>query len=149
MKDSGITALRKLADHLEAEGYLLTEQEHQTLRLTPKSSQILYRGQQVTMKQRKEQEEPKVPATGAPAPHLAEEDRELYDVLRNLRSTLAEQSNIPAFVVFSNATLTEMATQKPKTLSEFRRISGVGELKASWYGEAFTKAIRDYLQNEA
>ncbi len=150
MKDTGMTEIKKIADHLEAEGYIQTEPEHQTLRLTAKASEILYRRQTVTMKRRKEQEEPTRGATSSAAAqsvvHLAEEDRELYDVLRSLRSQLAEKANIPAFVVFSNATLTDMAAKKPQTLSEFRRISGVGELKASWYGEAFTEAIRDYLK---
>ena len=149
-KDVGITAIRKIADHLEAEGYIFTDPEHQSLRLTQKASEILYNKKTITMKQRREQEEPvKQAQPYQPTLKLAEEDRDLYEVLRELRKQQAVKANVAPFVVFSNATLTEMATQKPRTLSEFRRISGVGELKASWYGEAFTKAIRGYLQEQA
>jgi ATP-dependent DNA helicase RecQ len=149
MKDLGITAIRKIADHLEAEGYIMTEQEHQSLRLTAKASEVLYEKKTVTMKQRKLQEEPAVKATTSqPVLKLAEEDRDLYDALRELRNQLAVKAGVAPFVVFSNATLTDMATKKPKTLTEFRRISGVGELKASWYAQAFTEAIRKYLQEQ-
>ena len=144
LKEDG-ASLRRLAEHLEAEGYLQTEQEHQTLCLTEKASQVLYRGQTVMMKQRKEPElSPKLPADQTVV-HLHEEDRELYDVLRDLRAQLAKKAGMAPFMVFSNATLVDMAGKKPKTLPEFRRISGVGELKASWYGEIFTRTIKNYL----
>ena len=144
LKEDG-ASLRRLAEHLEAEGYLQTEQEHQTLCLTEKASQVLYRGQTVMMKRRKEPELPaKLPADQTVV-HLHEEDRELYDVLRDLRAQLAKKAGMAPFMVFSNATLVDMAGKKPKTLPEFRRISGVGELKASWYGEIFTRTIKNYL----
>ena len=149
MKSSGITAVKKLADHLEAEGYLVTEQKHHTLRLTAAASEVLYRGKTLMMKQRKEEEEPPKPLPSSqPAVHLAEEDLELYDILRDLRMELAKKSGVPPYVVFSNAVLTDMATRKPQTMGQFRSISGVGELKASWYGEIFTRTIRNYLKEQ-
>ena len=149
MKDSGITAIKKLAAHLEAEGYLVTEQEHYTLRPTAEASDVLYRNKTLMMKQRKEQEEPpKVSSSAQPVVHLSEGDRELYDILRDLRLELARKSGVPPYVVFSNAVLTDMAAQKPQTMTQFRRISGVGELKASWYGEIFTRTIRNYLKEQ-
>lgn len=48
-------------------------------------------------------------------------------------------------VVFSNATLQDMARKKPRTMIDFKRVSGVGEVKASWYGKAFLERIRDYF----
>ena len=138
-------SLRRLAEHLEAEGYLRTEPEHQTLCLTEKAAEVLYRGQTVLMKQRKEPEQPLLAPAVQATVHLQEEDRELYDVLRDLRSELARKAKMAPFMVFSNATLVDMAAKKPTTISEFRRISGVGELKASWYGEVFTRTIKNYL----
>jgi ATP-dependent DNA helicase RecQ len=136
--------IRSDLDALEAEGYLRTEPEHQTLCLTEKAAQVLYRGQTVLMKQRKEPEQPvTAPVTGGA--DLQEEDQELYDVLRNLRSQLARKGGMAPYMVFSNAALEEMATRKPTTISAFRRISGVGEMKASWYGEIFTRTIKNYL----
>ena len=143
MKTTGRTEIRAMADHLEAEGYLLTEPKHQTLRLTAKASEVLYRGAQVQMPVRKE---PEVPVLSPGAAKLTGEDTELYDVLRELRAKLAREANIPAYVVFSNATLQDMARKKPETMSEFRRVSGVGELKAAWYGKVFLEEIREYLE---
>lgn len=145
IKNEDGAALRRLAEHLEAEGYLCTEQEHQTLCLTEKAGDVLYRGQSVLMKQRKEPEQPVAANISKTAVRLQEEDRELYDVLRDLRAELARKAGMAPFMVFSNASLVDMATKKPKTIPEFRSISGVGELKASWYGEIFTRTINNYL----
>lgn len=142
MKTTGRTEIRAIADHLETEGYLLTEQEYQTVQLTAKASGILYRGAQVQMLVHKEPEEP---IRTSAAAKLTVEDSELYDVLRDLLAKLAKEANIPAYVVFSNATLLEMAKKKPKNMTEFKRVSGVGELKASWYGKVFLDEIRAYL----
>ena len=145
IKNEDGAALRRLAEHLEAEGYLRTEPEHQTLCLTEKASAVLYRGERVLMKQRKEPEKPAPVSAGQATVRLREEDRELYDVLRDLRDQLARKAKIAPYMVFSNASLADMANKKPTSLPEFRRISGVGELKASWYGEAFTRTIKNYL----
>ena len=144
MKTTGRTEIRAMADHLEGEGYLLTEPEHQTLRLTAKASEVLYRGRTVTMLVRRQQEEP----ANAKLPNkLTPEAADLYETLRELRAELAREANIPAYMVFSNATLQDMANRCPKTLSEFKKVSGVGELKAAWYGRQFLERIREYLED--
>jgi ATP-dependent DNA helicase RecQ len=80
---------------------------------------------------------------------LDTKDADLFDVLKELRATLAKEAGVPAYVVFSNATLTDMAKKKPKTLSEFRKVSGVGEIKAAWYGAAFLDCMKQYYaENE-
>lgn len=145
MKATGRTEIRAMADHLEGLGYLLTESEHQTVRLTPKASQVLYRGQPVQMLVQKEKEELVSPAA---ATKLSGDEADLYDLLRELRGKLAREANIPAYVVFSNATLQDMARKKPRTMMDFRQVSGVGELKASWYGKVFLERIRKYLDSQ-
>ena len=145
MKTTGRTEIRAMADHLEGLGYLLTESEHQTVRLTPKASQVLYRGQPVQMLVQKEKEELVSPAA---ATKLSGDEADLYDLLRQLRGKLAREAKIPAYVVFSNATLQDMARKKPRTMMDFRQVSGVGELKASWYGKVFLEQIRKYLDSQ-
>ena len=71
------------------------------------------------------------------------------DVLKELRMTLAKEAGIPAYVVFSNATLADMARKKPKNMTEFKKVSGVGELKAAWYGKAFLQKIKEYKEEQA
>ena len=59
---------------------------------------------------------------------------------------LAKENGIPPFVIFSNATLADMAKKKPVNLSAFKKVSGVGELKAAWYGKAFVEKIKEYIR---
>ena len=143
MKDHGRSEIHSMLDHLEAEGYIQSEQEYQTLFLTQKAARVLYHGEQVVMKMERQiqpsQEEKRLTA----------ENADLFDVLKELRFQLAKEAGVPAFVIFSNATLVDMAQKQPKTLSEFKRVSGVGEIKAAWYGEAFLSKIRSYLKDNA
>ena len=79
---------------------------------------------------------------------LAGQEAELFDVLKELRGKLAKEAGVPAYVVFSNATLTDMAKKCPRTRWEFKQVSGVGELKASWYSQAFLEQINRFLEGE-
>ena len=142
LKERTRSEIHAMVDHLEAEGYLASDQEFQTIGLTAAAAQVLYRGQKVHMKVEVEPEIP-IPAVGMQK--LPEEAVDLFDVLKELRASLAKEAGIPAYVVFSNATLTDMAKKKPKTMSEFRKVSGVGEIKAAWYGTAFLKCIQRYI----
>ena len=144
MKDRTRSDLHAMIDHLEAEGYLQADREHQTLQLTALASEVLYRGQKVVMKIEVEPEEVSAAATS-----LAGQEAELFDVLKELRGKLAKEAGVPAYVVFSNATLTDMAKKRPRTKWEFKQVSGVGELKASWYSEAFLETINHYLDGES
>jgi ATP-dependent DNA helicase RecQ len=68
---------------------------------------------------------------------------DLFDKLRQLRKKLADARRVPAYVVFSDATLLDMAARKPDTEEELLNISGVGPKKLAAYGEAFLEVIRD------
>ena len=67
----------------------------------------------------------------------------MLSALYALRKCLAGKQNIPAFMVFSDATLREMAEKKPLSIDELLNISGVGEKKAARYGNAFLRLIED------
>ena len=144
LKSVSRSEIQAMIDHLEAEGYLKRQTEHQTLALTAMSPLVLYQGQIVQRKVRKEPREDTSVSEG-----LTGEQTDLFGVLKELRSKLAREAGVPAYVVFSNATLTDMARKKPTTMSDFRRVSGVGEIKAAWYGSAFLDAIRKYLKENA
>lgn len=68
-------------------------------------------------------------------------DAALFEQLRGLRRGLAEERGVPAYVVFSDATLAEMAALRPQSLGELARISGVGPTKLSRYGEQFLNLL--------
>jgi ATP-dependent DNA helicase RecQ len=79
----------------------------------------------------------------APAALLAEADEPLFTRLRALRRELAEAQGVPAYVVFPDRTLIDMATKKPATLDEMAGCHGVGGKKLQRYGAAFLAAITD------
>ena len=70
-------------------------------------------------------------------------DRELFEKLKGLRRQLASEQNVPAFVVFSDATLLEMAARRPQTEAELNRVNGIGPTKLARYGSIFLKLLRD------
>jgi ATP-dependent DNA helicase RecQ len=73
---------------------------------------------------------------------LAGDAKTLFDVLRTLRKQLADEHGLPPYVIFHDATLREMAQQRPATLNDFSRMRGVGEAKLTRYGEKFIEVIR-------
>ena len=76
-------------------------------------------------------------------------DAGLLDALRSVRSRLAASGGVPAYVVFSNASLADMAARQPASMEEFLEVSGVGEVKAQRYGRDFLEAIAEWKRMEA
>jgi ATP-dependent DNA helicase RecQ len=72
-------------------------------------------------------------------------DEALLERLRSLRRKVADERNVPAYVIFSDVSLREMARNYPTTATEFRRIPGVGERKLKDFAEAFLGEIKIYL----
>jgi ATP-dependent DNA helicase RecQ len=73
-------------------------------------------------------------------------DELLFERLRGLRRKLADERDVPAYVIFSDVSLREMARAYPTTVSEFRRIPGVGEQKLRDFAEPFLGEVTRYLQ---
>lgn len=72
------------------------------------------------------------------------DDEALFQRLRTLRKTLADEAGVPPYVVFSDAALRDMCALRPATSEEFLEVSGVGAVKLERYGDAFLFAIRDF-----
>ena len=83
------------------------------------------------------------PKEPPPPPDPATWDESLWEALRTRRTELARAHSVPAYVIFHDATLREMVEQRPRTLGEFARLSGVGETKLSRYGEEFLAVIAE------
>jgi ATP-dependent DNA helicase RecQ len=84
-----------------------------------------------------------------PKTHRAGEiacDEVLFDRLRKLRRQLADERNVPAYIVFSDVALRQMARDYPESEREFARITGVGEKKLREFGDVFLAEIAAYLQ---
>jgi ATP-dependent DNA helicase RecQ len=71
----------------------------------------------------------------------------LFEKLRELRKRLADDKNIPPFVIFSDATLSDMSQQKPLTQEAMLNVSGVGQMKYQQYGEVFIHEIKAFLKS--
>jgi ATP-dependent DNA helicase RecQ len=73
-------------------------------------------------------------------------DEALFSRLRQLRKTLADEMDVPAYVIFSDVTLRHMAREYPSTPNELMRITGVGEKKLEDFGDDFLGEIADFLE---
>ena len=71
-------------------------------------------------------------------------DSELFESLRQLRKEQAQEAGVPPYIVFGDAALREMARVKPTTIAQLLTVKGVGEKKASVYGQTFLEAISQY-----
>ena len=76
-------------------------------------------------------------------------DEELFQVLRAKRRQLAEEKNLPAYIIFGDKTLKDMARLKPVSREEFSTVFGVGEAKLAQYGKVFIEVIRGYLDSKS
>ncbi len=79
-------------------------------------------------------------------PETLRYEQALFERLKALRMETARAENVPPYLVFSDATLIELATFLPTTLAELTRISGFGEVKMARYGKKFLEAIAEYME---
>ncbi len=75
-------------------------------------------------------------------------DFELFEILRKLRKTIAEEKNVPPFLIFGDTSLVEMSHYFPDTKEKFSQISGVGEKKLKQFGDIFLEKIKNYIQEK-
>jgi ATP-dependent DNA helicase RecQ len=74
-------------------------------------------------------------------------DEALFEELRTLRKRIADERDVPAYVIFSDVSLREMARSHPTTTADFGQVPGVGRQKLLDFAEPFTAAIKDYLSS--
>ena len=140
-----------LIDFLELEGYLHVNSLHSTLEPTSTASSVLFKGKKVFMPVRT-MSASFTTEKNSRQTELSSGSKEvdnLFAVLKAVRTQIAQQENVPAYIVFSNATLMDMAVKAPRTMAEFLDVSGVGETKATRYGEVFLKAIAAQKEDSA
>lgn len=143
MADCTEKRLRDIIEYLCENGYMTAEgDEYPILRLTPKSRGVLTGSETLRMMLEIPQ---KKKASSAKSAALSPADEKLLTALKELRKSLAMRQSVPAYVVFSDATLMDMCRIKPKTRDEFMEVSGVGQRKAIRYGEVFLATIAEFL----
>lgn len=148
MKDTRRGELSDMVNRLVDLGYAKKESKYGTVTLTASSSEVLFGGARVMMEYKEIPIKVELPKERKQKEQNALSDPELYERLRKLRFEIANSQGLPAYIVFSNAALADMAAKMPITMAEFLMVSGVGKMKAEEYGELFLKEIKNYLDEK-
>ncbi|MEV4077355.1 DNA helicase RecQ [Nonomuraea fuscirosea] len=145
--DLGNAEWHGVVRQLLAQGLLAVESDYGALVLTDESAVVL-RGQREVML-RRETARParaKVASSGGKsaqaAAELPAEAAPVFERLRSWRGATAKEQGVPAYVIFHDATLREIATRTPTTLAELSQVNGVGENKLAKYGDQVLEALR-------
>jgi ATP-dependent DNA helicase RecQ len=136
--------VRQWIEQLIAQGFACKEGEYNIVRVTDDGRQLLA-GEIAPTLLRPTKEASKA-RSGAAADSWDGVDRELFDSLRQLRREVATERAVPAYIVFSDATLRDMARRRPSSLEQFLAVNGVGQKKAADFGEQFVEHIATYCQ---
>ena len=141
--------VRDWIEQLVAQGCLRKTEDYSVLRLTEKAQQVLA-GQETPRLLKPSGGASSAARTAKPKVSKAAKqswegvDAGLFETLRTLRRDLAAEKGVPAYVVFGDAALRDMARLKPTTPTAFLLVHGVGEKKRQQYGDVFLAAIRNY-----
>ena len=134
-------------DALVEQGYLRLEgDQYPVLRATGQAGDVLFRGARVERLFRQARAEPVRDTRPDPGPIPVDDD--LLARLKDLRRDLAQAEGVPLYVIFSNATLLDMAHRCPQTREALLEVSGVGEKKAERYGQAFLDLLRAWRRGQ-
>lgn len=146
MSDTSSARLHKIIDYLIEKNYLsTTNTEYPVVTLGDYSSDILKGRMHLEMKLPKEKKT--LSTSSKQMPDAI--DEKLFEKLKALRRQIAMQENVPAYIVFTDASLADMCRVRPIRESEFINVKGVGVAKGVKYFEPFTKLIREYVNNQA
>ena len=127
-------------------GYLQqTTGEYPVLKLNEQSLKIL-KGEEKAWLTRFKKEKVEEQSIKAEAPLSSHP--QLFQSLKELRYSLARQENVPAYLIFADSTLIELASYLPLQLTDLPKISGFGDLKVGKYGAQFLQVIREYCKDE-
>ena len=149
MRGNSMARVRQLTDALIERGCLKADPDRYNALFLTASGNALMRGRDTFALRLPREKKPETKATHRRAvPLEADVDESLFERLRTLRAALAQKAHVPPYVIFSNATLADMAARQPITEFELLTVRGVGEAKARRYGDAFLDAIKDYLRDK-
>jgi ATP-dependent DNA helicase RecQ len=136
------TEWRGIVRQLLAQGLLAVEGDYGTLVLTDASAQVL-RKQRPVMLRREPERAPRAPRTrkAEPAASLPADAAAAFERLRSWRAATAKEQGVPAYVIFHDSTLREVAMTSPSSLAELGQVSGIGETKLARYGQQLLDAL--------
>ena len=127
------------------------DQNH-VLKLTEASKDVLYNGKKIKLVKVSEIEKKKQTVQEPVQLKISKKEQikdELFDRLRTIRKEIADKQGVPPYVVFSNAVLEDLSSEKPTSVEELTQISGIGEFKAKKYGHYFVTEITNFIKNKS
>ncbi len=133
--------VRHWIEQLTGQDYIEKYGEYNVLRITENGRTVL-RGRQTPRLLKPALQKAKVSKVATDSWEGV--DKGLFEALRKLRSKIAGKKKIPAYIVFGDGALRDMARKRPVALDTFLDVKGVGEKKYKKYGETFITAIKDY-----
>ena len=146
LSDQPQRVIRDWIEQLVGQNYLEKAGEYNILQVTPAGWDILRgNGSPRLLKPQGRKSETRQRKKAADEEPLDDAAQELFDSLRALRREKAEERGVPAYVIFGDRALMEMARARPTTLAEFRKIKGVGERKAADHGPDFIRHIANHI----
>jgi ATP-dependent DNA helicase RecQ len=140
--------LRAVCDYLIENGYLRVMSEYSTLAVCEEANDLIAGRELISIKLPEEKTREKSISKAHIKTEMSEDDADLFVLLKEHRLKLARKLHVPAYVVFADATLKDMAIKRPTGIDELLRVSGVGSVKANKYGKSFCKLIREYMDRE-
>lgn len=148
LKDHRLSDVRDWVEQLVGQGYLNRVGEYNVLQIS-KSGMDLLKGEADPrlLKAAATKSSSSKTSRGGGDDNWDGVDRELFESLRALRSKLAAELSVPAYIVFGDASLKDLARRRPSTLETFRQAHGVGEKKLREYGDVFLDVIQNYCQD--
>jgi ATP-dependent DNA helicase RecQ len=140
MKEYSPETIKEILSFLVAERYIeLSGDRYPVLKLAPSARDVLRGKAAVSIKRTLQKQ-------GSAQRRAAHSDEKLFEILRGIRTRLAQEEGVPPFVIFSDATLNEMCGTYPVNRESLLGISGVGTAKLDKFGECFIEAIQSYVE---
>lgn len=139
MSEYSKETIKELISFLVSENYInCVGDKYPILTLTPECNDVLFKDKTIFIKRKIEKVKPKKSDISY--------DYKLFNILSGIRKQLAEELNVPPFVVFSDSTLIQMCILYPTSINELYNVSGVGNYKAEHYGKYFLVEIQKYVE---
>jgi ATP-dependent DNA helicase RecQ len=142
LKDLTRSAVRDWIEQLADQECIERVGEYSVLKLTEKGRRVLKGNTQPLLLEPAKKKPPPMPAAAKDSWESV--DRELFEELRKLRRELARERGVPAYIIFGDATLSDLARKSPSTPGTLLLVSGIGMKKIAQYGERILETIRKY-----
>jgi len=135
--------VRGWIEQLVSQGYIRKSEDYGVLKVPPAGWRVM-KGEETPRLLKPPEKKARAAVSRAIKDSWEGVDRGLFEALRELRSGIAAKKGLPAYIVFGDAALRDMARRRPSTRAGFLQVTGVGEKKCRRYGDDFLELIKDY-----